>query len=267
MKNGPEYTQLRDFKIFPSTTGFFVKNKDRLQSAGSGTFVSLGKLRGILTCAHVIEAIKHQSEVHLTIASARQVTKSFVLNVRDHCDFLKFGPSCTANGPDLGFLKLPIPFFDKIGHLVSVKSLEIGRKDAFASAEPNEQSATMVVGVIHEWMLDDQPTDKAFIPYLANVGEIAEDRIETSDNYDLFHFRPVPDEGFHSPTSYKGTSGGGLWRIYRNPNDSSEPVYRLIGVAFFQDAQKGLIICHGQTSLYVKLFDAIRQKWLDSSNH
>jgi hypothetical protein len=193
MKNGPEYTQLRDFKIFPSTVGFFVKDKDRLQSKGSGTFVGLGKLRGILTCAHVIEAIKHQSEVHLAIASARQITKSFVLNVKDYCDFLNFGPSYTANGPDLGFLKLPIPFFDKIGHLISIKSLEIGREDAYASAEPNEQSATLVVGVIHEWMLDGQLADKASVPYLVNVGEIAEGRIKASDNHDLFHFRPIPD--------------------------------------------------------------------------
>jgi hypothetical protein len=262
--NGPEHMQLRDFKIAPCTTGFFKENNRRLSSLGSGTFVSMGKVRGILTCAHVIDAIKDKKEVHLSIWSARQVTKSFILNVKDHCDYIKFGPSYTANGPDLGFLKLPIPFFNKIGHLVSVKSLEVGRKDAFASAEPNTESATILVGIIiHEWMLGQQPTSEAFIPYLANVGEIA-DRAEVPDNHDLFHFRPVPDEGFHPPTSYGGSSGGGLWRVYRNPDNSVEPVYRLIGVAFFEDAPRGLIICHGQASLYVKLFEAIQQKWPDS---
>jgi hypothetical protein len=263
MKNGPEYTQLRDFKIVPSTTGFFKRNNnDRLASSGSGTFVSIGKIRGILTCAHVIDAIKGHKEIRLPIFSARAVTKSFVLNVKDYCDYVKLGPSYTANGPDLGFLKLPIPFFNKISHLVSVKSLEVGREDAFASAEPNEESATLLVGVIHEWMLDRQQTNEAFIPYLVNVGEIA-DRVEASDNHDLFHFRPIPDDGFHPPASYAGTSGGGLWRVYRDPNERTKPVYRLIGTAFFEETSKELIICHGQASLYVKLFEAIQQKWPD----
>jgi hypothetical protein len=71
------------------------------------------------------------------------------------------------------------------------------------------------------------------------------------------------DENFCLPTSYAGTSGGGLWRVYRHPDNSAEPIYRLIGVAFFEDREKGLIICHGQASVYVKLFDAIQKKWSD----
>ena len=73
-------------------------------------------------------------------------------------------------------------------------------------------------------------------------------------------FRPLPDSKFKSPSSYKGTSGGGLWRIYPKPDSGSDPAYRLIGVAFYETSD-GQIVCHGQASLYVKLFDAIREKW------
>jgi hypothetical protein len=61
MKNGPEYAQFRDYKIMPSTAGFYDRRHTELYSMGSGTFVSIGHLRGLLTCAHVIDAILKKS--------------------------------------------------------------------------------------------------------------------------------------------------------------------------------------------------------------
>jgi hypothetical protein len=95
-----------------------------------------------------------------------------------------------------------------------------------------------------------------------SVGRI-DDRIQATDGYDLFYFQPEPDVNFHAPKSYAGTSGGGLWRIYPRPRDGGEISFSLIGVAFYQTANRQ-IICHGQASLYVKLFDAIRDKWTDA---
>lgn len=258
MINGEEYTQFRDSKILPSTTGFFISESRGFRSAGTGTFVRVGKVSGILTCAHALDEIARHETINLAIFPVRKGELFIPLNVKAHCDSIKFGPSKTPDGPDLAFLRLPIPFFNRISHLVSVKSMEIGRYHAFADAEPSEESITVVTGMIAEWTPEVQPTASFTVSGLVSVGEIA-DRMKSGE-HDLFRFRPVPDEGFHAPSSYEGTSGGGLWRIYPQPADGGEVAYRLIGVAFYQTEDRH-IICHGQASLYVRLFDAIREKW------
>jgi hypothetical protein len=101
-----------------------------------------------------------------------------------------------------------------------------------------------------------------------NIGNISQDRIISDDGYDRFLFQPVPDENFREPgcvdgRRYSGTSGGGLWRIYPKPRDGGDIAYRLIGVAFYEMSDHQ-IMCHGQASIYLKLFDAIRDKWPDA---
>jgi hypothetical protein len=259
MINGEEYTQLQDYKIKPSTAGFFAIEDGHIRSCGSGTFVSIGKIQGLLTCAHVLKAISDAPRIGLAIFPVRPVNRLFLLNLTD-CDQIKFGPSCTEEGPDLGFLRLPIPFVNTVSHLVSVKSLETGRAHAFAQAEPSDESITVVAGIIDEWTAKED--NNIVVPALMSVGRI-DDRIQATNGYDLFYFQPEPDENFHAPKNYAGTSGGGLWRIYPRPQDGGEISFRLIGVAFYQTANRQ-IICHGQASLYVKLFDAIRDKWPDA---
>jgi hypothetical protein len=262
MINGDEYTQLADYKIAPSTAAFFTPVPGGFCSKGTGTFVHIGKIHGILTCAHVFDAVaKNKKRIDLAIFPVRQASRFIQLNI-EHCDYIKFGPSNNQDGPDLCFLRLPIPFFDSISHLVSTKSLETGRAHAFARAEPSEKSVTVVAGMIYEWTPEVQQTDAFVVSALISVGQI-EDTMKIAD-YDLFRFRPVPDEKFRSPSSYAGTSGGGLWRIYPKPDDDGEVAFRLIGVAFYETADRQ-IICHGQGSVYVKLFDAVRAKWSDAS--
>jgi hypothetical protein len=259
MINGEEYTQLQDFKIKPSSAGFFeIKDAD-IHSYGYGTFVSIGKIQGLLTCAHVLKAISGLTQISLAIFPVRPVSSLFPLNLTE-CDQIKFGPSYTAEGPDLGFLRLPIPFVSSVSHLVSVKSLDTGRADAFAQAEPSDESITVVAGAIDEWT--SKENNNFVVRPLISIGRI-DDRIQATDGHDLFYFQPVPDDDFQAPKSFKGTSGGGLWRIYPRPQDGREIAYSLMGVAFYETRERQ-IISHGQASLYVKLFDAIRDKWPDA---
>jgi hypothetical protein len=259
MRPGDEYTKLADYKIKPSTAGFFAIKDGHPYSRGSGTFVSIGKIQGLLTCGHVLNAISAAGRISLAIFPVRPVDRLFSVNL-DECDHIKFGPSCTEHGPDLGFLKLPIPFLDSVSQLISVKSLETGRTHAFANEEPSDESVTVLAGIVDEWTGEED--NEAVIPALMSVGRIA-DRVQTADGHDLFYFRPEPDENFPPPKSYGGTSGGGLWRVYPRPRDGGEIAYRLIGVAFYQTPSRQ-IVCHGQASLYCRLFDAIRNKWPDA---
>lgn len=260
MRPADEYATLRDYQIKPSTAGFFEIQGGRPYSRGSGTFVSIGKIQGLLSCGHVLDAISAARRISLAIFPVRPVDRLFPLNL-DECDHIKFGPSHTEHGPDLAFLKLPTSFLDRVSHLISVKSLENGRAHAFADEEPSDESITVVAGIVDEWAGDED--NEAVIPALMSVGRIA-DRVQTADGHDLFHFQPESDENFQPPKSYGGTSGGGLWRVYPRPRDGSEIAYRLIGVAFYEIPDRQIIICHGQASLYCKLFDAILGKWSDA---
>ncbi len=260
MINGEEYTQLRDPVILPCTAAFCKPQKGGFCSMGSGTFASIGKIHGIVTCGHVIDAVAGESRIDVAVFPVRSARVLVPLNVSQHCDFVKFGPSGNQDGPDLGFLRLPAPFFESVRHLVSAKSLDIGRDHAFADAEPGEKSITVLSGAVQEWRSGEE-TDPFTVVGLVSVGQI-EERLKI-DEHDLFRFRPVPDENFRPPSSYAGTSGGGLWRIYPQPRDGGEAAFRFIGVAFYE-TDDGQVICHGQASLYVRLFDAIREKWPDA---
>ena len=60
---------------------------------------------------------------------------------------------------------------------------------------------------------------------------------------------------------YKRVIGDALRsREDARPDDGGEVAFRLIGVAFYE-TDDGQIICHGQASVYVMLFDAVREKW------
>jgi hypothetical protein len=253
------YSHFRGHKICTSTTGLFKPQRGGFRSVGTGTFVSIGKVHGILTCAHVIDAIAEEKRIDLALFPVRDAQHFLPLNVKDHCDFIKFGPSFTEDGPDLGFLRLPPVFFSSISHLVSAKSMERGREDAVAAAEPSQLSVTIVTGIIAEWTPAAQRTMPFTVSGLMSIGHLTRDRI-TRGEHDLFRFRPDPDENFIAPSSYEGTSGGGLWRVYPQPDDGGNVAYRLIGVAFYQSEDRE-IVCHGQASVYGRLFDAVRDKW------
>jgi hypothetical protein len=92
---------------------------------------------------------------------------------------------------------------------------------------------------------------------LINVGHVFVDD-ETADR---FRLQPVPAEGIKLPTSYKGTSGGGLWTFFLNQDDSVQA--RLIGVAYWEKpvGEELHIVRHGQISIYKTMFDAICRKW------
>jgi hypothetical protein len=110
MLNGQEYAQLKDYKILPSTVALFEPIPGGFYSRGSGTFVQIGEIRGILTCAHAFDAIAGEKRNDLVLCPVRPADRFMSLNVRDHCEYMNFGPSGTEDGPDLGFLRLPIHF-------------------------------------------------------------------------------------------------------------------------------------------------------------
>ena len=70
-------------------------------------------------------------------------------------------------------------------------------------------------------------------------------------------------QGAILPSSYRGTSGGGLWKFYLDQNDFSLVQARLIGVVYWEKpvGNEVHLIGQGQISIYETLFAAIRKKW------
>ena len=59
---------------------------------------------------------------------------------------------------------------------------------------------------------------------------------------DLFRFQPIAGEGVALPTNYQGTSGGGLWQFFLDPDDFSLVQARLSGVSASHNG-RGLRLC------------------------
>jgi hypothetical protein len=174
-------------------------------------------------------------------------------------------PPWTKYGPDIGFLRLPAVTMSDLGAVASVIDAW-GQRAAVTGSEPDPRHCIDIVsGVIDEWTGKTTVTrTTATTPFelLLNVGKVISKTM--AKGYDLFRFEPVPAPGFKLPTTYKGTSGGGLWRLYTKQHDDgsfSLVQRRLVGVAFWETAEERHVICHGQSSLYDFLFASIRQQW------
>jgi hypothetical protein len=249
------------------TMGFIEVNEiNRSASLGSGTLIRFGRVRGILTCAHVLEANLAREESGVLLFPARadavQMMRVGRIDLMDHVYF-RGGP-WDQNGPDLAFIRLPEIVMSSIEGMASVVDGE--QQVAQILGELPEQSdvACLVFGVVQEHT--GAPTaihlNLSTTPFraLLTLGDIVNVRAERE--LDVFRFRPLPSDDL--PTSFEGTSGGGLWQLYFRP-DGALIQSRLGGVAFYQTEIDGRlqIIGHCQRSIYQALLREIKARWPD----
>jgi len=240
-------------------------------SLGSGTFARYGRLRGVLTCAHVLAAIEALAGARkkfqigflcFPVRNQRQqrsIPHSYTDEVRMH------GTAAPWRGPDIGFLKLPEVFASELESIASFVNLE-AQLDDYLTKPKNQNALEVVSGIVAEMSptpLGTPPTTPTTMAMegLMNVGKSANRSPVRSE--DRLYFRPIPGPGFVLPQSYKGTSGGGLWRIGIKASDTAPVAYfdrRLIGTAYYQ-TPRGKIICHGPRSIYEDLMREMRAKW------
>jgi hypothetical protein len=202
--------------------------------AGSGTLVSVGKVYGILTAAHVLDNLPDRGTVG--VVEYRNEGLHYRKRTIEMADTAKitlragdFGP----DGPDLGFLRLAaetVGWFEAIG---SFYNLLKHRSDASQPA-PSSSSADAIVGMIDERTKDlpaERPRErrKGFEALFSNGSVSAEREV---GGYDLFDFVPTEYPDFKLPGDYKGTSGGAVWRIYLKLNGEKPEIAatRLWGV-------------------------------------
>jgi hypothetical protein len=160
-----------------------------------------------------------------------------------------------------------------VGNLRATNSFHniTDKRTTFADGQPGTAYVDAILGIVGEWNRHAKPVRlstrlKNFD--LLFCGGLVSAKWQIGE-FDLCTFAPSFEEGITPPRSYGGVSGGGLWRIYFEP-DGSNTVRerRLVGVAFYEfpDTDSTLRInCHGPRSIYDQLIKSVREKWPDAA--
>ena len=250
-----------------STIGFVRVKDSAPTSLGSGTLIRFGNVTGVLTCAHVLEALLGEEEIGILCFPVRATQIQRLHLPMATTDHVAIGtPPWSESGPDLAFLRLPASIVGDIGRIASVASGDLHRENIVAGDLEGTMKLCVMAGIVDEMT---RPTIISQISggiaattsfeALLNVGNLFVD----DESADRFRFQPIASEGAILPTSYKGSSGGGLWKFYFDRDNFSLVQARLIGVAYWEkpDDNELHLVGHGQVSIYQTLFNAIRLKW------
>lgn len=233
-------------------------------SLGSGTLVDFAGVRGILTAAHVVDAIRSEDEVGILRFGKGQDRQGLRVSV-SHLDWVTIGgESYGDRGPDIAFIKLPRDIEDWIAATNGFFSPQA--HDAELSergAGYGEPQVRFDVGVLGEATTQVKTEDGwygASFRVLPAIGEF-EDQID-DDGFDRFTFRVAYAPDAIPPSSYGGMSGRSVWQVM----DAIPPLDRLLlGVLYRQsdadDQGNRLLIGHGPTTIYELLWPRISERW------
>jgi hypothetical protein len=258
------------------TIGFVkLEVRDRVEDAvgaGSGTLVTVGKVSGILTAAHVLDNLPDQGVVGIVEYRGEKLHyRKQTIDMAGATKIVLRDASFGPDGPDLGFLRLPTESVGWFAAIGSFYNLLKHRSDA-SNPAPSPHSADAVVGMIHE-RTKGLPAERAnerrkgFEALFSN-GTVSGER--EANGFDLFDFVPTEYPDFKLPGNYQGTSGGALWKIYLKLNGEIPQVAaaRLWGVPFYQTNEKGShrLTCHGMGGVFGRLVDAVIAKWPEETS-
>ena len=244
-----------------------ASDQPRANSLGSGTLVSFGTLREVLTAAHVVDALRQAPEIGFVNFAKKAKQAQAIRMPGGSLESLEVGGRpWGALGPDLGFLRLPEQTADALATFCSYLNLPQQARLVATPPPNNTKHYDVVIGVVQEW-IDDDPSkvlEKGIVNGLANSGSVAV--VPAHSGFDRYEFTPGQAE-IKLPSSYGGTSGGGLWRVYMEepPGVEQKRVQtRLLGIPFYEIIVPGSspnIVCHGPDSIYNSLMGRIRSRW------
>ena len=256
-------------EIAAYTIGFAKVSSDPLgydvASAGSGTLVKIGPLSGILTAAHVLEALPTNGPIALVTFNRpgepvqrhtiRGVWNAVAIRVAEN----------GADGPDIGFMILPELNVSNLNATHTFLKLQPPSN----LDEPALAGWDLFAGVVDEWTSElellqplnqNQPlTRRRRFQLLLGGGAVS--ALRSEGGFDLFDLKPSLDR---TPSSYGGVSGGGVWRYYLGAVGDDRRVLkgkRLIGVPFYQLGEPFHLVCHGPLSIYERLTKAVLDKF------
>lgn len=232
---------------------------------GSGTYVRIGQVYGILTVFHCTELLT--GEYLLGLNAAPEANEhNFVLERKSIQIIPVATPKSEEYGPDLAFIT--IADWNKISTIKASKSfydLTKERDHILNEPPPDDRSLWYVCGVPNERLvtgISQAGYDQMFeFQELCGAGGI--DRVFTHEGYDYSEMNILSAENDPPPSTFGGMSGGGLWQVPWPPSDTSTdpiPDYFLSGVIFYQgrtDEGVRFLRCHFRESIYRNVIDAV----------
>jgi hypothetical protein len=246
--------------------------KDNIEDAicaGTGTLVKLGAVHGILTAAHVLQALPTDGEVGLSQFFGSQISyRRQTIRMERTSSILIGGHENAPNGPDIAFLRLSNNDVGWLSAILSFYNLGMHRDDNKESA-PTAHSELCIVGAIDERTRDLPPERegerrKGFEAIITDANLI---KAVDSDVASTITVKPKKYPDFTLPGNYGGTSGGALWRVFFSEIDGKIAFSKaqLAGVPFYQSAsdKDGLrtLTCHSVTDIYGQLLEKIVETW------
>ncbi len=251
-------SQIYDFSIAFELEG---------EPAGSGTLIQYRDLFGVLTAHHVPHNPFSRSR-RFDFSSSHQKL-GLVLHGQSHffeipmntMGVLDIGiPKSAEEGPDLAVIVLPNSEIGRISSHKSFFNLSIADQNRLDSAL-SDLGFFMITGYPQE-LMKEVPRDRHFreIVQYTGIASVPENpkRFEKYGFDYLDIVASISNDGNH-PHSYRGLSGGGIWRIdltRRKSEDNSKLRINeiiLAGIAFYETPISGnerTLRCHGGKSIY-----------------
>jgi hypothetical protein len=237
------------------------KFSEEVALIGSGTFVTVGDIHGILTAQHVAARLSNVLDLGLTLSPEehKYVLKRGTLSIIEVAK-----GSQDSEGPDLALIVIPGNELEAIKAKKSFYPISLKREKALGSSLPFDMGIWAICGYPDEHTTEepsrlgfDSVTGFHGICGFALLGKAFE-----KDNFDYLDFEVSCAKEKSLPSSYGGVSGGGVWQLELKLKDGKlapqDPI--LSGVAFYQSAiqsDKRTIRCHGRQSLYKVAHDQI----------
>lgn len=245
-------------RVVQYTVGF-ARAGETPSAKGSGVLVRHGDVHGILTCAHVDKYLREQTQPMGLVRFNRASVEQFgMLHMGDVFSHAAGDPPWNKGDDDIAFIHLPP---DLVGNIKKdCAFLDADRN--FTKPEPDDAKsltpAFSVFGLVEKFTGATTRKDGRATTHLKGVLTSGVPRDFGPLNSALECFKEnIPD----LPTSFGGTSGGGLWRIYarQNADGNFEAVHhRLMGIASRQelDCSPPRIVCQGMGRVEA-LLDAV----------
>ena len=273
----PEEIPLRDLPesvleevariLAPYVIGFVsytrTPNGSDVQLLGSGTLVSLGSTKAILTAEHVVRILPRDGRLGLVISQTPQRHDVDVQGLT----YLRIARGTQdEDGPDLGAVVLSPAIAAALAARKSFYDLSLRREQLLKSPPDIKEGMWFINGFVDEYTWEELDAGKKLrIKGFYNLSGAGgpNDGVVVRE-HDYFEFPVSPGGRASAPNNFGGMSGGGLWQFALVKNDKGlKPARPLLsGVVFYQygtpDAQYG-VKCHGRRSVYRVAYDAIQE--------
>jgi hypothetical protein len=244
-------------------------NKEVAIPAGTGTFVKLGKVYGILTAGHVIDPMGKEEIVGLVrFPSIQPALQNWRLNL-GHTDRIMDWTGKEGDAPDIAFLRIP-EIDGRNLEAAGAVFYNLGIPREFKPGKPNHRmsKAYAVVGVVGEWT-EEGPAqhgkgNKVEVGGL--FGAAKNLRPFKENGTDLVETEIDHGSGPRVPKSYGGVSGGALWELHVELDEAFKPAAvnkRLHGVAFRESPDRKRVTSNGSPSVEA-IIKEVEAKWPES---